>query len=424
MFSVEDKAFKFIDLGACADLRLGTNYVPNESILDAIYCPPEQYVLPTNAPQLSASAFSMVISPMLWSKHKPDRFDVYSAGLIFFQLAVPTMCSDRAIKSFISNFERHEHDLQHWRQSATLLSRHTQILDANDGAGWDLLQRMLRPRRIEQSSDGTVSFVESEDESLLRVSVDAALAHDFFKTAETREQKPMLNLWRRYSRKLFDLEGKILNQVVETEQQTTTVKKLQSQVSQGEASEQELRKEERKLSSLQASLKSMQNEFVSLSKTAFEKFGVKKQVNQDTVADEILESVDEAEDETSMPLGQKPFYDMSCLLEAPVEKTETPRSPFGWLRGRGSKQRGGASTSPAEIPGRPENLVYMGLKFTGLAARVAGDLATSIKKDAEKLMEEIETENDKKVPMSLFFTLSHSFIFSDTANRRIGDFWR
>ena len=307
MFSVEDKRFKFIDLGACADLRLGTNYVPNESILDAIYCLPEQYVLPTNAPQLSTSAFSMVISPMLWSKHKPDRFDVYSAGLIFFQLAVPTMCSDRAIKSFVSSFERHEYDLRRWRQSATLLPRHTQILDANDGAGWDLLQRMLRPRRVEQGSDGTVSFVESEDESLLRVSVDAALAHGFFKAEETREQKPMLNLWRRYSRRLFDLEGRILNQVVETEQQTTTVKKLQSQVAQGEGSEQELRKEERKLTSLQASLKSMQNEFVGLSKTAFEKFGVKKQVNRDTPSDEILESVDEPEDGTSELLAKGPL---------------------------------------------------------------------------------------------------------------------
>ena len=33
---------QFIDLGACADLRSGTNYVPEESILDLNYCPPEQ----------------------------------------------------------------------------------------------------------------------------------------------------------------------------------------------------------------------------------------------------------------------------------------------------------------------------------------------------------------------------------------------
>ncbi len=33
---------QIIDLGACADLRSGTNYTPDESILDPNYCPPEQ----------------------------------------------------------------------------------------------------------------------------------------------------------------------------------------------------------------------------------------------------------------------------------------------------------------------------------------------------------------------------------------------
>lgn len=38
----DTKHIKIIDLGACADLRSGTNYVPDESILDLNYCPPEQ----------------------------------------------------------------------------------------------------------------------------------------------------------------------------------------------------------------------------------------------------------------------------------------------------------------------------------------------------------------------------------------------
>ena len=42
IFSEAQRRFKLIDLGACADLRLGTNYVPDESILDPHYCPPEQ----------------------------------------------------------------------------------------------------------------------------------------------------------------------------------------------------------------------------------------------------------------------------------------------------------------------------------------------------------------------------------------------
>lgn len=42
IYSERDQRLKLIDLGACADLRSGTNYTPDESILDPMYCPPEQ----------------------------------------------------------------------------------------------------------------------------------------------------------------------------------------------------------------------------------------------------------------------------------------------------------------------------------------------------------------------------------------------
>ena len=42
IYAEQQKRFKLIDLGACADLRSGTNYIPDESILDPTYCPPEQ----------------------------------------------------------------------------------------------------------------------------------------------------------------------------------------------------------------------------------------------------------------------------------------------------------------------------------------------------------------------------------------------
>lgn len=45
--------FKLIDLGAAADLRTGTNYTPDESILDPNYCAPELYVLPTDSMDLA-----------------------------------------------------------------------------------------------------------------------------------------------------------------------------------------------------------------------------------------------------------------------------------------------------------------------------------------------------------------------------------
>jgi serine/threonine protein kinase len=42
IFAEQQLRFKLIDLGAAADLRRGTNYIPEESILDPNYCPPEQ----------------------------------------------------------------------------------------------------------------------------------------------------------------------------------------------------------------------------------------------------------------------------------------------------------------------------------------------------------------------------------------------
>ena len=50
IFAERERCFKLIDLGAAADLRTGTNYTPNESILDPNYCPPEQ-VLPDHSGQ-------------------------------------------------------------------------------------------------------------------------------------------------------------------------------------------------------------------------------------------------------------------------------------------------------------------------------------------------------------------------------------
>ena len=39
-----------------------------------------QYVLPTDSPDLAKTLISAAISPVLWARHKPDRFDTWSAG--------------------------------------------------------------------------------------------------------------------------------------------------------------------------------------------------------------------------------------------------------------------------------------------------------------------------------------------------------
>ena len=42
VFDERQRRFRLIDLGAAACLRTGTNYKPQETILDPCYCPPEE----------------------------------------------------------------------------------------------------------------------------------------------------------------------------------------------------------------------------------------------------------------------------------------------------------------------------------------------------------------------------------------------
>ena len=101
ILSEEERRFKLIDLGAAADLRNGTNYAPDESILDPSYCPPEQYCLPTSAPHLGRqlAPLKLAISPLLWSRHKPDCFDSYSTGGQLFHYHLSSQRFARFLRS-------------------------------------------------------------------------------------------------------------------------------------------------------------------------------------------------------------------------------------------------------------------------------------------------------------------------------------
>ena len=203
-----DNGIKMIDLGACADLRVGINYVPNEYLLDPRFAPPQQYVMspltprcalphfqllcacaelrcarpepmracaahvcaqpaPTltavrhaapsqrkamitkrqgtdhqrclnidppvfpnflpqfehppgttslacSAPPLPLAAF---LSPVLWRLNQPDRFDMYSAGIVFLQLAFAPLRSDNNLVAFNKKLESCDYDLDTWRES-------------------------------------------------------------------------------------------------------------------------------------------------------------------------------------------------------------------------------------------------------------------------------------------------------------------
>lgn len=284
----ETKRFKLIDLGACADLRTGTNYTPEESILDPNYCPPEQYVLPTDAPTLSKTPLALAISPMLWAMHKPDRFDTWSAGIVMMQLAVPSLRTPTSVRSFTQTYARAGYDLEKWRENARLQKRDTTVLDAENGAGWELAQALLRPRSIEVDSSGGVTFVNNNQ--VIRMGAREALRHRFMRQAvepmsleeEEEELEEELEVagvgavkrgrasanvfqaaarvWRGLESRLLDLEAKSVNQASATRKQVNDVKRLRELVAAGKASPSQLSREEKRLEKMVRRLDSLRED--------------------------------------------------------------------------------------------------------------------------------------------------------------------
>ena len=75
-----------------------------------------------------------LLSPVLWRLNQPDRFDIYSTGIVMI--------------AFRSKLEDCNHDLQKWRESVdnknSPYREGFNALDANNGAGWQFLSK-VRP---------------------------------------------------------------------------------------------------------------------------------------------------------------------------------------------------------------------------------------------------------------------------------------
>lgn len=76
----------------------------------------------------------------------------HAAGLILMQLAVPSLRTPGAFKAFNTALRANNCNLLTWRASARLSASQTAILDAEDGAGWDLAAALLQPRCLHVSS--------------------------------------------------------------------------------------------------------------------------------------------------------------------------------------------------------------------------------------------------------------------------------
>ena len=100
------------------------------------------------APDLAGvpASEALALGATAWARYQPDRFDIYSAGIIFMQLAVPALRSDRGLKAFNEVLKTAGYDVYKWRDAAALAPVQTAVLDANDGSGWELAAALLRAR--------------------------------------------------------------------------------------------------------------------------------------------------------------------------------------------------------------------------------------------------------------------------------------
>ncbi|KAJ0235011.1 Serine/threonine-protein kinase STN8 [Hirschfeldia incana] len=155
---------KLIDFGAAADLRIGKNYIPERTLLDPDYCPPELYVLPEETPSPPPEPIAALLSPILWQLNSPDLFDMYSAGIVLLQMAVPTIRSSAGLKNFNLEIKSVEYDLNRWRDR-TRTRPDLSILDLDSGRGWDLVTKLISQRGSLRRG---------------RLSASAALRHPYF----------------------------------------------------------------------------------------------------------------------------------------------------------------------------------------------------------------------------------------------------
>jgi hypothetical protein len=177
------------------------NFAPDETIMDPKYAPPEEFLIPSDdAPDIRKlfGPVALAAGSAAWLKHKPDRFDMYSAGIVMMQLALPSLRTNSGLVTFNKSLKRFGYDLFLWRDAnkGQLSRSKTAVLDAGDGAGWDLARQLLRPRAYDEDAEvaaavarnkarkGKAGVDDDAATELLqkgeRPSAEEALRHPFF----------------------------------------------------------------------------------------------------------------------------------------------------------------------------------------------------------------------------------------------------
>ena len=144
-----DAGFVFIDLGAAAQcLRTPINYSAGSGPADPRYCRPNDiYLIPESAPEPNTKNLED-----LWRKYEPEKFDIFSAGIIMMQLCFPKLREEKNLRAFNTEFEKCNFDLPSWRTSGSEFNRMSLTLVECEDACWNLAAKLLQGERASRIS--------------------------------------------------------------------------------------------------------------------------------------------------------------------------------------------------------------------------------------------------------------------------------
>ena len=76
-------------------------------------------------PRAPPPPVAAMLSPILWQLNNPDRFDMYSVGVLLLQATMPALRTDSALINFRRKLEQCKYDLSEWRRQQVRCSGKT-----------------------------------------------------------------------------------------------------------------------------------------------------------------------------------------------------------------------------------------------------------------------------------------------------------
>jgi len=144
-----ENSVKLIDLGAAAQcLRRPISYSAGDGPADPRYCCcSDLYLLPSDADKPDANNLEL-----LWTTYQPDKFDSFSVGVVFLQLCLPTLRQETNLLTFKEALRECEYDLDAWRIKFNEQLIHSDVLEQDNFAGWELAAFLVKKQRSERAN--------------------------------------------------------------------------------------------------------------------------------------------------------------------------------------------------------------------------------------------------------------------------------